>query len=172
MGDTVRERLCELANLLRSARPRTQRLVGRASLTREYVVGVRSRIEVAAWTIASAAAGTGVMVLSRGTAPVQTDGDWFDSDLFLPLTLGLALLTAAAGYRVPRLPLLFGVAAAAPYLAAALGVGFDQTAEQEAFMWVGFLFTAPFATIPLFGSLVGSYFGARRVAEQNLAASE
>ena len=123
---------------------------------------MRRSTEAAAWLVGCASAGVGAMALARATAPAQTDGDWFDSDLFLPLTVCVALVTMAAGFRVPRLALLFGAAAGVVYMAAPLGIGFGQTPEQEYFMLAAVAFTLPFAVLPIVSAELGSYLCRRR----------
>ena len=122
--------------------------------------------ETAGWFVGLFSAGLAVIAVGRATAPAYTDGDVADSDFFFPLTLVLAVMAMAGGFRLPTMWGALGLAAVAPYFAYVLGIGYTLTPEQEGFKAVGFVFLLPIAAVPVLGALIGSGLRKRRDARR------
>ena len=74
----------------------------------------------------------------------------------------MGALVAAAGYRVPRLWMLFALAAMVPYYAYQIGGGVHTMATGGDGLWVvGLIFLVPLTGVPVVGGLLGAQWRRR-----------
>jgi hypothetical protein len=112
------------------------------------------RIEFVAWLVIVVASSIAVLVLTRAATSGREVGA--DHPLFVPLTLGLIVIVALAGLRVPRFWWSFALGGYAPWVAVALGIGVNLTAEQRAFAMMNVVWSLPFLLVLVVSAFIGS----------------
>ncbi len=117
------------------------------------VAGMSDRSRTGLGSLCLIAAAVGALILSSRTAPSDTQGDWWDSPLFIPSMVAVGAAALGMSYHHPRRWPVFGLAAVAPYWSAQIAFG----VSDDSGLWVvGLVFLVPLSAIPVLAAWSGA----------------